>query len=712
MKFKFCSKCLFVILSLVLAIFLSGCGGLITPATDEAEIKVDISAVVKSIVDTDNPDYSPGDYVLVTGSGWLPGETVKLDFLETLSDPIFQQTSTYYAVADSEGKISDTQYLIELRHLGATFILTATGQTSGLVATTTFTDTTHYNTVTTLDAISSPLAAGQTGVSFSGTVSVSGTYPSVPNGAPVVLQYSTESNFPGGGKTTTAATVSTSGGTGSISGTFTAPSTAGTYYFRAHFANYNVGGGPGTTWDASDSATQTITINAADTTLPDTSIASGPTGWINTQSATFTWTGSDNVTPTANLVYSWNLDSGTWSAYSAATTATLSSLSEGSHIFYVKAKDAAENEDSTPASRSFSVDCTPPVVTITAPAADYYKAATLPALAYTVADNLDPSPSVVVTGWSTAEGEHTVTVTATDAAGNEGEASVTYTVDNTPPVITAGTPAGDPGDNGWWVSAVTVPFSATDNLSGFAPNGSLLINLASETTDGEGAALYVTSDGISDRAGNLAVGIQAGPFKVDWTKPVVTITVPAEGAAYTLGQTVLADWTATDDSPGSGIASAVGTVASGLAIDTGTIGSKGFEVTATDNAGNTRTLTVTYSVIYKWDGFFRPVDNTPTLNVAKAGSAIPVKFSLSGNQGLNIFAEDYPKSVKIVCNTGAPTDDIEDTVTAGGSSLNYDAAADQYVYVWKTQKGWANTCRQLVVLLIDGTYHRANFKFK
>jgi len=31
--------------------------------------------------------------------------------------------------------------------------------------------------------------------------------------------------------------------------------------------------------------------------------------------------------------------------------------------------------------------------------------------------------------------------------------------------------------------------------------------------------------------------------------------------------------------------------------------------------------------------------------------------------------------------------------------------------VWKTEKGWANSCRQLVVKLNDGTIKRANFKF-
>jgi Domain of unknown function (DUF4082) len=40
---------------------------------------------------------------------------------------------------------------------------------------------------------------------------------------------------------------------------------------------------------------------------------------------------------------------------------------------------------------------------------------------------------------------------------------------------------------------------------------------------------------------------------------------------------------------------------------------------------------------YNFSGFFQPVNNMPTLNVAKAGSAIPVKFSLGGDQGLDIF---------------------------------------------------------------------------
>ena len=146
-------------------------------------------------------------------------------------------------------------------------------------------------------------------------------------------------------------------------------------------------------------------------------------------------------------------------------------------------------------------------------------------------------------------------------------------------------------------------------------------------------------------------------------------------------------------------------------VDTSSVGTKSVPFTAVDNADNSATKSCDYKVIYDWNGFFRPVDNLPDWNKAKAGSAIPVKFSLSGNQGLNIFTSGYPKSVKIACDTTASMDGIEETVTAGNSSLSYDVFADQYVYVWKTDKAWAGTCRQLAVQLIDGTFHYANFNF-
>ena len=78
--------------------------------------------------------------------------------------------------------------------------------------------------------------------------------------------------------------------------------------------------------------------------------------------------------------------------------------------------------------------------------------------------------------------------------------------------------------------------------------------------------------------------------------------------------------------------------------------------------------------------------------------------------GLAIFAAGNPLSRPVACDTSIPTDAIEETVNAGGSSLTFDSG--QYVYVWKTEKSWAGTCRQLVVTLADNTVHTALFQFR
>jgi hypothetical protein len=102
----------------------------------------------------------------------------------------------------------------------------------------------------------------------------------------------------------------------------------------------------------------------------------------------------------------------------------------------------------------------------------------------------------------------------------------------------------------------------------------------------------------------------------------------------------------------------------------------------------------------------------PTLNIASAGSSIPVKFSLGGDQGLAIFTAGYPASTAIACDASEPGVVIEETVTAGSSSLSYNAISDQYSYVWKTDKSWKGTCRMLIVGLNDGTQHFAKFRFR
>lgn len=117
-------------------------------------------------------------------------------------------------------------------------------------------------------------------------------------------------------------------------------------------------------------------------------------------------------------------------------------------------------------------------------------------------------------------------------------------------------------------------------------------------------------------------------------------------------------------------------------------------------------------VEYAFNGLLQPIDDPPVFNTVKAGSAIPVKFQLSGDQGLAIFAAGSPSSAPTACDGSAPTAPVDEVTTDSKSGLSYDAVADQYVYVWKTDRAWSGTCRRLSIELADGTTHTALFQFE
>lgn len=116
-------------------------------------------------------------------------------------------------------------------------------------------------------------------------------------------------------------------------------------------------------------------------------------------------------------------------------------------------------------------------------------------------------------------------------------------------------------------------------------------------------------------------------------------------------------------------------------------------------------------ITYPFAGFFQPIDNLPVTNSLKAGAAVPVKFSLGGFLGLNIFANGYPRVQLMQCVAGAPVDAIEETVNAGGSTLAFDTGTGRYIYIWKTDKAWAGSCGQLQLGLSDGEVYVARFMF-
>jgi hypothetical protein len=83
---------------------------------------------------------------------------------------------------------------------------------------------------------------------------------------------------------------------------------------------------------------------------------------------------------------------------------------------------------------------------------------------------------------------------------------------------------------------------------------------------------------------------------LDNAPPRVSIASPLGSATFTQGEDVRASFSCADDANGTGIASCAGTVANGQRIATGTVGPQTFQVTARDNAGNTASRTVAYTV--------------------------------------------------------------------------------------------------------------------
>jgi hypothetical protein len=206
-------------------------------------------------------------------------------------------------------------------------------------------------------------------------------------------------------------------------------------------------------------------------------------------------------------------------------------------------------------------------------------------------------------------------------------------------------------------------------------------------------------------------------FKVtvqDTTPPVVTvptdITVTASSSA---GATVTFTATATDIVDGPVVP--VCTPASGSLFAPGTTT---VSCTATDahhNASAAKTFKVT--VVYKFIGFLSPLNSDSSIvNVGNSGRVYPVKWQLqdqNNNYVTNAASGTIIRVDKISCTdlSGAPTDAIDYSASAGDTTVRYDSTANQYIYNWATP-GTKNSCYRLTVTTPDGTAHTALFNLK
>jgi hypothetical protein len=283
---------------------------------------------------------------------------------------------------------------------------------------------------------------------------------------------------------------------------------------------------------------------------------------------------------------------------------------------------------------------------------------------------------------------------AKDTAGNTGTDSVTVKLDKTKPTINGSVVNGTLGRNGWYVSPVKVHFTCADALSGLA-------SCQDDVTLSTNGAAQSAGGSAKDIADNVGTGSVSG-ISIDNENPTIT-GVNVGGGFYDLGAAPAAACTATDSF--SGLESCKVAVTGGTANGVGTFN---WTATAIDKAGNSVSRTGTYKVVYRFDGFLQPINDTAhqvgtATSVFKAGSTIPVKFQLRNAAGTAVQSAGAPVWLTPV-KGGAmslPVDESVQTVSAdSGATYRYDATAQQYIYNWKT--GTGGNYWQIGVKLDDG----------
>jgi large repetitive protein len=355
------------------------------------------------------------------------------------------------------------------------------------------------------------------------------------------------------------------------------------------------------------------------------------------------------------------------SPYDISTTG----WADGLYTVRVNATDLAGNLRF--ASFTFTVDSTPPSVTLNTPANGSYivagatidlavSDANLNVVNWTTSGapaSLASPYDISTTGW--ADGVYIVRVNATDLAGNRRFSSFTFTVDSTPPTISLNSPA----NNSYLAAGTAIDLSVTDanlNIVSWTIAGAptTLSSPFDINTTGWADGLYTVRVNATDLAGNQRFA--SFGFTLDSTLPSVSLVTPSAGATVRAG--ALLDFAVSDtnlntvawDNGGAPatLASPYDLTTTGWADGTYTV-----TVRATDLAGNVRQVAVQIQV-----------DSTPptiTLNSPSAGAVVPAATTI------DVSVADTNLSTVTFGNGSGPFALVSpyDISTAGWADANY-----------------------------------------
>ena len=417
--------------------------------------------------------------------------------------------------------------------------------------------------------------------------------------------------------------------------------------------------------------TRTATVTYQDTAGPETTIDSGPaeSSTIANAAPTFEFSSGE-----AHTTFKCNLDDGPDAACDSPLTTD--TLIDGEHTLSVRATDENGNTDTSASTRTFTVDTTGPQTSFdSGPAEGSTTAETTPTLRFSSTEDgstfecrLDDGAYTACDSPLTTEalddGEHTLTVRATDALGNVAPAPVsrTFTVDTTAPETTI-----DSGPSERSTTSDDTPtfeLSSSETGSTFEcklDDGAYLAcdsPLTTEVvTDGEHTLSVLATDAV----GNADTTPASWTFTIDATAPETTIdSGPAEGS------------TSTDDTPTFELSSSepdstfecqlddgpYADCSSPATIDVNTDGEHTVSVRAIDAPGNTDASPATRTFTVDTAAPQTTIDSGPA-----SGSAIAddtPTFAFTSSEAGSTFECKLDDDPYADCNSPLTTDTLAD----------------------------------------------------
>lgn len=215
--------------------------------------------------------------------------------------------------------------------------------------------------------------------------------------------------------------------------------------------------------------------------------------------------------------------------------------------------------------------------------------------------------------------------------------------DRAPPAVSCAAP-----DGLWHASNVSLACTSSDVISELETAADASFTLSTSVPAGTETANAATGTRrVCDRRLNC---VDVGPIagnKIDRKPPSISITTPADGASYVVGESATVSFGCSDG--GSGGASCTGTHPNTSPLPTATPGSYTFRVDAADAVANADAKTVAYSVTY---GVCPAYDESAPRG--SPGRVVALRVRLCDAAGANLSSPLVTLTAKTVDGAGPP----------------------------------------------------------